>query len=644
MSDKTLAAILDDAPVSIAVHDLQHNIRWANRAYREATGRTLEENEGAKCYSRWGLREPCRGCLVLSVTETGEPAEADLTPENQDHWPASHGSWLAKATPLRDAEGTLVGAIEWTFDITERRVGEKAQRQSDAYSESVVENLSSGVAVYEPVNDGEDFVFKAFNRAAEVIEAIGRDRVIGRRVTEVFPGVRDFGLLDVFRRVHETGEPESFPVALYSDERITGWRQNFVYKLSTGEIVATYDDLTESKQIEAELQETKAFFETVIEQSPFAMWVSDPEGTIIQTNGALRAALQLTDEQMVGNYNVLEDENLRDQGVLPMVRAVFEQHEQATFSIFWKARSAGDGEFAGASDLHIDVSMLPIIGSRGELKHVVCQWIDVTERVNAEQQLRELTRTLELRVQDRTAALEATNSELESFAYSVSHDLRAPLRAISGFAHIITRRHLKDLGEEGQHYFDNIVRAAEHMGRLIDDLLRYGRLGQTGVSLSPVQPGQLFDTVLDTLSESIRRSGARVEVAVDLPVVLADKTLLGQLFVNLVENALEYQPPGATPEIRVTWSTVDERVLLHIADNGIGIDPRFHEKIFRPFQRLHPANVYPGTGIGLAIVAKAAALMAGRVWVDSKPGGGSTFHVDLAPARAVSGEECSSHE
>lgn len=397
--------------------------------------------------------------------------------------------------------------------------------------------------------------------------------------------------------------------------------------------IVVFPDVTERKQTLAAVEAARTFLDTVVDMSPFAMWISDRAGTVFRTNRALREALNLTDDQILGRYRVLDDANLERQGVMPMVRAVFERLEPARFRIQWEAQHAGDAEFAGARDLHLDVAMFPIVDHEGALEHVVCQWVDLSARVRAEGELRELSSSLERRVRARTAELEAANRELEGFAYSVSHDLRAPLRAISGFAQLIVARHREELQERGRHYVDNIVEASGQMSRLIEDLLRHARLGQDGVTLGPIQVGPVLDRVLETLAERIRACGATVELADGLPVVWASETLLEQIVLNLIDNALKYQRPGVAPVIQLAWSARDERVFIDVVDNGIGIDQRFHETIFRVFERLHSDEAYPGTGIGLALVAKAAALLHGRVWVESAPGQGSTFRVSLGQAR-----------
>ncbi|MBI5348981.1 MAG: hypothetical protein HZB77_06620 [Chloroflexi bacterium] len=232
-------------------------------------------------------------------------------------------------------------------------------------------------------------------------------------------------------------------------------------------------------------------------------------------------------------------------------------------------------------------------------------------------------------LEEQSAKLVIANKDLESFSYSVSHDLRAPLRAVSGFAEIIARRHRADLNEEGQHYVDNIVQASKRMGHLIDDLLTYSRLGRGAVRRERVALSDIVKPIARDLAPHLQKIGATLEVANDLPTVIGDQTLLTQIFTNLFENALTYRKGDAAARVVVSCRTEADAVIVGVTDNGIGIPSEHHQKIFNIFQRLHGEDEYPGTGIGLATVKKSVELLGGSVWVESKVGEGSTFRVKL---------------
>jgi PAS domain S-box-containing protein len=279
--------------------------------------------------------------------------------------------------------------------------------------------------------------------------------------------------------------------------------------------------------------------------------------------------------------------------------------------------------------LYGTVTITPYLNADGVCTHLVGAVHDITEIKRAEIEIQKLNQELEDRVTERTAQLLAANKELESFSYSVSHDLRAPLRAISGFSSILARRHRKDLNEEGQHYMDNIVQASARMGYLIDDLLIYSRLGREGVRRVPVSLANLMADLKRNMQSRLDEIQAEVDIADGFPTIIGDQTLLNQVFTNLLENAITYHKPDVPPKVTVDWQIEDDQVVIRVSDNGIGIAVENHEKIFNMFQRLHSDDEYPGTGIGLANVKKCLNLLGGHVTVASSVGQGTTFSIYL---------------
>ena len=241
-------------------------------------------------------------------------------------------------------------------------------------------------------------------------------------------------------------------------------------------------------------------------------------------------------------------------------------------------------------------------------------------------------RESEWRATERMRELEAANRELQEFAYSVSHDLRAPLRSISGFTEIIRRRYHGELSGEALHYFENILVAAGRMERLIEDLLRYARLGRRALIIKTVPLAKVIEEARERLSAKLAATRGTIVAPSDLPSVSGDPTLLGAIFLNVLDNALTYHRPGVAPEVLVTCQVRGGRCTVVVSDNGIGIPEEHHQKIFRVFQRLHTQEDYPGTGIGLAMVEKCVKALGGRVWVESRVGEGSRFFIELPGA------------
>jgi len=262
--------------------------------------------------------------------------------------------------------------------------------------------------------------------------------------------------------------------------------------------------------------------------------------------------------------------------------------------------------------------------------------IDITERRRAEQQIRSLNIDLERRVGERTAELEVQHREMESFTYSVSHDLKAPLRGIDGYSRLLESDHADKLDEEGRFFIAMIRKATGHMGDLIDDLLAYSRVERGRPKLGPVAAAPVLASVVDGIASEVA-SGAialRSDVEPGLSV-LGERDGLVLALRNLLDNAVKFTAGRPDRSIEVGARRSQGQVLFWVRDNGPGFDMRYHDRIFEIFQRLHRAEEFAGTGVGLAIVRKAVERMQGKVWAESARGQGATFYIRLPAAPAA---------
>jgi len=279
-------------------------------------------------------------------------------------------------------------------------------------------------------------------------------------------------------------------------------------------------------------------------------------------------------------------------------------------------------EHAGWISFEVAALMVAIRQSRAEMKEIALR-----------QAILEVTnQRIEEKVQQRTAELKEAMEQLEAFCHSVSHDFRAPLRAMHGFAQILAQEYEDKLDPPGKSYTEKILSSSQRLNSLIADLLEYTRVSRTQMALEAVPVGEALDQVLQLLAEEIKSRQATILAAPDLPVVYAHKSTLVQVLLNLISNALKFTREGTRPEIRVRADRIGSRARIWVEDNGIGIDQHDFDRLFGMFQRLN--TNFPGTGIGLALVRKGIERMGGKVSLESEVGKGSRFWIEL-PGEAV---------
>jgi len=270
-----------------------------------------------------------------------------------------------------------------------------------------------------------------------------------------------------------------------------------------------------------------------------------------------------------------------------------------------------------------------LLGQDSRSNRMLGVHIDLTERKLVEQEIRRLNEELEKRVAERTAELEAKNLELGTFTYSVSHDLKAPLRGIDGYSRLLLEDHLEQLDEEGRTFLQTIRRATDQMNQLINDLLDYSRLERRSLLKRPVNLQEMIDLLVQERSDEINQRGVELVVDITCAAVQTEPEGLRQALRNLLDNALKFSRDRTDAKIEIQAQADESGCLITVRDNGIGFDMQYQERIFEIFQRLHHAEDYPGTGIGLAIVRKTMERMGGRAWAESSPGNGAVFYLQI---------------
>ncbi len=456
------------------------------------------------------------------------------------------------------------------------------------------------------------------NQAAEEISGVTRDRSIGTDisiyVTE--PEKARAGI----RQVLEKGFVRDYPLVIrHTSGKLVDVECNGAVSRDedgrvTGVLVVARD-VTERKRAEKVIALQADRHAMVLATSRDGFWVCDSEGKLLEVNDAYcRMSGYSRDELLTLHVPDLEAIEKPDD-VAGHMRKVME----TGFDRFETQHRKKDGS---AFDVEISVSYWQ------PTNQFLLFARDITERRHAEEEIRALIGQLEERVTECSGQLQAANGELDAFCYSVAHDLRSPLRAIDGFSQIVVDEHAAQLPEEARRYLGLVRGGAQQMARLIEDLLAFSRLGRRALQKQTISPAEAARQALGELSAD--QQGREIQIAFgDLPLCPADPALLKQVFVNLISNALKFTRDRHPARIRIASERQNGRIVYYVKDNGVGFDMRYAVKLFHLFQRLHRAEDYKGTGIGLAIVKRIVERHGGRVWAEAKEDQGATFYFTL---------------
>jgi len=496
-------------------------------------------------------------------------------------------------------------------DITERKNIEARLRQSEFRFRELVDKIGTCVAVYEAANGGEDFLIKDFNRSAEKVEQITRAEITGRPVTAVFPGIRKFGLLDVMRRVWKTGEPEHYPISYYQDRRISGWKENYVYRLPSGEIVVSYEDFTQQEKAKQALKQSEENFRNSLDNSPLGIHIVNPKGELLYANKAI-----------LDIYGYPSFEELKktpaEKRYTPESFASFQSRvakrqkgeyvpDQFEVSILRK-----DGQVRDLQVLHKEIIW------NGE-KNFQTVYQDITERKKA------ISRELEIE------ALQKINQAKSELLANVSHELRTPLASIKGFIETLIEPDVTWTRKQQKEFLNLANQEVDRLSFLIRDLLDMSRIdsGKMVLDRRNCTIRELLDSVSGVLSVMAHNHKLTVNFEPDLPLIQLDRTRIGQVLTNLVENATKFSACGSriSIEVKAGYRCIE----FIVADQGEGMTEETIANLFNRFyqaQRVVSGKTR-GTGLGLAICKGIVEAHGGHIKVQSRPGKGTTFTFSL---------------
>jgi PAS domain S-box-containing protein len=624
-----LKAIIDNIPVMITRFNPDVNMMFLNRAFETKFGWTTEEVQKINMMEQM-IPDPEEYKAAIEYMQAAkvEWREFKLTAKNGED---SYSEW----SNIELDDGTLIGI---GLDQTQRIHAENVLSEVEARYKALFDNIESAVAVYKVENNGEDYIFVDFNTWAEKIEKISRDQLIGKNVIEVFPGITKLGLLDKFKQVWETGQPAFVPIEFYQDDRLTGWRENYVYKLQTGEIVAVYRDVTEQKLAEIALAESEEKYRALFESMAQGVFWQRADGVLLDCNEALLEMFGVTRDQFLGRTVSDENWNVFAENGVKLAA------DEYPASVAMRTGKAVRGMTAGMYNpkkndtVWLNVNAIPQFKSGEESPHQVFVTAhDITDQLQAEKSQQQLQAQL----------LQAQKMEsIGRLAGGVAHDFNNMLNVILG--HVDLALDVTPEDHPSGTDLAEIRKAAKHSASLTRQLLAFARR-QTIVP----KVLNLNETVQPMLKMLKRLIGEDIELQWEPGSIESniriDPAQVDQLLANLVVNARDAIGSIGTVTIQTYQVVLDdaycakhveyepgEYIMLSVSDDGEGMDEATRAQIFEPF--FTTKGISEGTGLGLATAYGIVKQNHGFIRCNSAPGQGTTFSIHL-PVTLESPEE-----
>ena len=532
--------------------------------------------------------------------------------------------------------------LQLNADLRKDLAEQQAAKEAQARLAAIVE--SSEDAIVSKTLDG---TVTSWNAAAERLFGYSAAEIVGKSILSIIPPERvgeEPGFIEQIRQGRRIEHFETMRVRK-DGQKIHVSLSLSPIKNSAGNIIGVSKilrDITERIRADEKLRQSEALKAAMLESSLDGIITMNHEGKVIEANPTVEKIFGYSRDDMLG----------KEMAALIIPPSLRERHRQGLAHYL----ATGEGPVLGkrielvgmrrdGTELPVELAISPIQASGPPLFTGYVR--DITQRKQAEEALQRLNAELEVRVAERTADLNRVNEELqrtvnelsrsnadlEQFAYVSSHDLQEPLRMVTSYVQLLERRYKDKLDETARQYMGFAVDGAVRMKALIDDLLAYARIGGQKRLFEVVDCAAVVPEALGNLKSLVKESQARVTVDA-LPKVRGNRTELIQLFQNLLSNAIKYRSDAA-PSIHIGVTGDPEHFVFSVTDNGIGIDPRYFDRIFVIFQRLHDRQSYPGTGIGLAVCKKIVEHHGGKLWVTSVPGRGSTFYFTIPTREEV---------
>ena len=562
---------------------------------------------------------------IIHIGEKRAPMDLKVTRLYDLDKPCGHLLFLKKHQPkqsktiAKETEVIKAPDVMPLLDLSETK-----QFRESLLIRNLIESLDD---IIWSLDDQGNIVF--LNHSFEVKLGLEIDYYLNRNIKDILPvNIRE-KYLDAFRHIQKDGLTREFLTAMTDRDGSTSYYEITACPYRTGDkITGVYGwahNITREKQLVREIFEKERDWRRLTENVNDIIYILDHSTNVKFLNSQWDNITGIPKSKVIGKRLEKYLDAPNKKILKENFKKVIKKRTSLKFKFKFKNKQ-------GPGDLSLEAGASPMLDENGNVIGIWGVIRDITEQVHLTERLHRYTEDLERLVEVRTYSLQEfsrrlqqANSELEDFVYVVSHDLKAPLRAIAGFSQFLYEDYEDVLDKEGLEYLNRMMESTTHMATLINDLLEISKFNQVRVHYTNADLNKLFDKVLVLLAPS---PDVTINIKNKLPSINVDETRMKQVFLNLLSNAIKFSPPTDT-KIEITCTKKGEFYHFAIKDNGIGIDPKHHDRIFQMFHRLHTKDKYEGTGIGLGLVKKIVSEHKGNIWVESKLDEGSTFNFTI---------------
>jgi PAS domain S-box-containing protein len=618
-SENNYRSLAKMSPVGIFRTDNSSNITYMNTKLFTMAGISLEEGMGI------GWQKSIHHDDFSYVMEEWLKCSGQGIPFKMQFrliQPSGNIVWtFTESEPMFDSKGDMIGYVGTVTDITELKNYESILSETKNYLENLINYANAPIIVWD-----HNFQITRFNHAFEVLTGRTSQDVIGKSIDILFPTDKIDECLDEIVKTYTGERMESMELPIRNIDgsvKTVLWNSANIFDESNEKIIATIaqgQDITMRINIMKELMESEKLFRLFYTEVPLSYQALDIEDRFIDVNPAWVNTFGYLKTEVVGK--------LFKDFLTPKYQKIYE--ETCT-----KIKSSGEIRGVEFEMLCKDGRTIITLfdgkiglDDEGNFKQTYCVLSDITLRKQAEEKIKRLNEELEQKVKFRTANLEAANKELEAFSYSVSHDLRAPLRAIDGFSRILSNEFKDKINPETDRLINIIRNNAQKMGQLIDDILNFSRIGRQEMAEAEIDMKMLTKEVYIEIAKIDDIANITFDFQ-DMPSARADKNMMKRVIENLLRNAIKFTRTKPLRNIKIGGYVENDENIYYIEDNGVGFDMKYVDKLFNVFQRLHTADEFEGTGVGMAIVKRIIQRHGGRVWAVGEENIGATIYFTL---------------